>query len=60
MKKNKDSYERVEVTFSKENNFEMDIYKFLLNKSKVIGKGKYVKNLVYEDMKKSNDEPTEK
>lgn len=60
MAKGKDNYERVEATFAKDNSFEMDLFKFLLKQSKIIGKGKYIKNLIYEDMKKSQEEPTEK
>lgn len=49
----KNNYERIEVTFSKDNQLEMDIYKFVLEQSKLIGKGKYVKNLIYNEMKKA-------
>lgn len=49
----KDNYERIEITFSKENQIEMDLYNFILEQSKVLGKGKYVKNLIYDVMKKA-------
>lgn len=48
----KDNYERIEMTFSKDNKLEMDVYKFILEQSKMIGKGRYIKNLIYENMKK--------
>lgn len=47
----KDNYERIEITFSKDNKLEMDVYKFILEQSKMIGKGRYVKNIIYENMK---------
>ncbi|MEY8001632.1 hypothetical protein AB8U03_15790 [Clostridium sp. Mt-5] len=56
VKTKKGNYERVELTFSKDNKIEMDIYKFILEKSNLIGKGKYVKNLIYEEMKKATKE----
>lgn len=56
VKTKKDNYERIELTFSKDNELEMDIYKFILKQSKLIGKGKYVKNLIYEEMKKATKE----
>ncbi len=49
----KNNYERIELTFSKDNQIEMDLYKFILEHSKVIGKGKYIKNIIYEIMKKA-------
>jgi len=52
-KMKKDNYERIELTFSKDNELEMDLYKFILEHSKLIGKGKYVKNLIYDEMKKA-------
>lgn len=43
-------YERVEVTFSKQDEFEMKLYEYLENKSKVLGRGKYLKQLLYKEM----------
>ncbi|WP_346884301.1 hypothetical protein [Clostridium sp. UBA4395] len=48
-------YEKAEVTFNIENELDMDIYKFLLENSKVIGKSNYLKQLVYEKMLKSRE-----
>jgi hypothetical protein len=31
----------------------MDILKFIEEQSKLLGKGKYIKNLIYEEMKKA-------
>lgn len=47
----KRDYERIDVTFSKTNDIEMEIYKYLIDKSKFLGKGKYIKNLIYKEMK---------
>lgn len=55
VKAKKDNYERIEITFAKDNQLEMDVYKYILEKSKMLGKGKYVKNLIYKDMKKATD-----
>jgi len=51
----KGNYERVELTFSKENSLEMDVYKFILEQSKLIGKSRYVKNQMYEIMKRATE-----
>lgn len=50
----KKEYERVEVTFSKSNDEEMELLKHLNMKSKLLGKGKYIKMLIYKD--KESDE----
>ena len=55
MKIKKDNYERIELTFSKENEIEMDVYRFILEQSKMIGKSRYVKNLIYEATKKTTE-----
>lgn len=49
----KDNYERIEITFAKDNEAEMDVYKFILEQSKLLGRGKYMKNLIYGEMKKT-------
>lgn len=46
-------FERVEVTFSKSKDKEMELYKHLEQESEIIGKGKYIKKLINEDMKKA-------
>lgn len=48
-------YEKAEVTFNTEDELDMDIYNFLLENSKVIGKSNYLKQLVYEKMLKSRE-----
>ncbi|WP_346935294.1 hypothetical protein [Clostridium sp.] len=48
-------YEKAEVTFNIEDELDMDIYNFLLENSKVIGKSNYLKQLVYEKMLKSRE-----
>lgn len=42
-------YKRVEVTFSKKQEVDMEIYNYLLESGKVIGNGPYIKQLLYED-----------
>jgi hypothetical protein len=49
-KSKSDNYERAEATFSKTNELEMELYNHLQEMSKVIGKGSYLKQLIYEDM----------
>lgn len=51
----KRGYERAEVTFAKDNKMEMELYEFLIEKSTLLGKGKYIKNLIYEEMKKATE-----
>ena len=55
MVKRNDNYERAETTFSKTNELEMDIFKHLMEMAKVIGKGSYIKQLLYEDMLKKRE-----
>lgn len=45
-------YERVEVTFSKANEKDIKLFNHLENESEIIGKGRYIKKLINEDMKK--------
>lgn len=52
MAKSKEQYERLEVTFSKDNDKEMELYDFAMKESKLFGKGKYIKMLILEDFKK--------
>lgn len=54
VKVKKVDYERIELTFAKDNDLEMEIYKYIKNKSKLLGKGKYIKNLIYGEMKKAD------
>lgn len=49
------SYEKAEVTFNIEDQLDMQIYNFLVDNSKVIGKSNYLKQLVYEKMLKSKE-----
>lgn len=48
-------YERVEVTFSKNNEVENDLFKYLEKKARIIGKGTYLKQLLYEHMLKDEE-----
>ena len=55
VKVKKDNYERIEMTFAKDNKLEMDVYKFILEQSEMTGKSRYVKNLIYEKMKQATE-----
>lgn len=48
-------YEKAEATFNINDELDMEIYKFLLENSKVIGKSNYIKQLLYEKMLKSKE-----
>lgn len=48
-------YDRAEATFNKENELDIELYKFLLERSKVVGKGNYLKQLLYEEMLRSKE-----
>lgn len=50
----KKGYERIDITFSKNSEIEMQLYKYIEAKGELIGKGKYIKQLILEDMKKAN------
>lgn len=51
----KKNYERVEITFNSNNEEEMEIYKYILEKSKGLGKAKWLKNLIRKDMNKARE-----
>lgn len=53
-KKNAGDYERVEVPFSKSNEEEMKLYKHLEDNSKLLGKAKYIKQLILKDLLKGS------
>ena len=46
-------YEKAEVTFNSADKLDMDLYKHVVDKSVIIGKSNYLKELIYEDYKKS-------
>ena len=43
-------YERVDVTFSKNSDLEMELYKFVKEQGKLIGNGRYIKQLIQKEM----------
>ena len=47
-------YEKAEVTFNAADELDMELYDHVMNKSIIIGKSNYLKQLVYEDYKKSS------
>lgn len=56
MAKRDSNYERIEVTFAKDNEEEMKLYNHAIknNKSKLLGKTKYIKQLILKDIEDSN------
>lgn len=52
----KKGYEHIDVTFSITNELEMELYKHMIKKGELIGNGKYIKQLIQEDMKKAQKE----
>ena len=46
-------YERIEATFAKDNEKEMELYNFAKKQSQLFGQAKYIKMLILEDMKKA-------
>lgn len=46
-------YEKAEVTFNIKDELDMELYDFLMENCKVIGKSNYLKQLIYEKMLKS-------
>ena len=46
-------YERAEATFNKEDKFDLELYEYLLGRSKIVGKSNYIKQLIYEDKLRS-------
>lgn len=47
-----DKYERVDVTFAKNSELEMKLYEHIKKQGVLVGYGKYVKQLILEDMRK--------
>lgn len=48
-------YEKAEVTFNIKDELDMELYDFLIENCKVIGKSNYLKQLIYEKMLKSKE-----
>ena len=48
---NKDKYKRINLTFSSDNIEEMELYDYIEKQSKLLGKAKYIKQLILKDMK---------
>ncbi len=46
----KGKYERIEITFNKDDEYEIELYKYIIKNSNKIGKAKWLKNLVRKDM----------
>lgn len=46
----KGKYERIEITFNKDDEYEIELYNYIIKNSKKIGKAKWLKNLVRKDM----------
>lgn len=50
----KERYECLELRFNKTDNLHMDMWKYLEEQGKVIGKHNYIMQLIYEDYKKKS------
>lgn len=48
----RDKYESVEVLFKKDNELEIDLYKFLEDECVLINKSTYIKQLILKEMKR--------
>ena len=48
-------YEKAEATFNKNDKLDMELYDFVVENSKVIGKSAWIKQLIYEKMLKSKE-----
>ena len=48
----KERYECIEVRFNKNDELNMQLYEYLEEQGKVIGKHNYIMQLIYEDYKK--------
>ena len=46
----KGKYERIEIIFNKDDEYEMELYKYIIKNSNKIGKAKWLKNLVRKDI----------
>ena len=53
-------YERVQLTFSKNDEFEKCLYSFLDDESKASGKSAYIKQMLYEKIKIKDSDLYEK
>ena len=50
----KDLYNTLELRFKKEDQLHLDLYKYLEEKGRIIGKDKYLLQLLYEDYIRNN------
>ncbi|MDU4951103.1 MAG: hypothetical protein E6X21_02050 [Clostridium sp.] len=48
-----DKYERIEITFNKDDPEEIILYEFVNSKSNKISRAKYLKNLIRKEMRKA-------
>lgn len=46
----KKGYKNIDITFSVKNEIEMEMYKWIEEQGKVIGKSKYIKQLIFNKM----------
>lgn len=53
----KGKYERIEITFNKDDEYEMELYNFIIKKSDKVGKAKWLKNLVRKEIKVTEKQP---
>lgn len=51
----KGKYERIEITFNKDDEYEIELYNYIIKNSNKIGKAKWIKNLVRKEMSKDGE-----
>ena len=51
----KGKYERIEITFNKDDEYEIELYNYIIKNSNKIGKAKWIKNLVRKEMSKDRE-----
>lgn len=54
----KKEYERVDVTFSKKNEIEIELYKYIEENAGILGKAKFIKQVLLDKM--NQDKTTKK
>lgn len=47
-------YKHIDLTFSEDNENEMKLYKFIQENSTLLGKSKYIKQIIYKEYKSSH------
>lgn len=51
----KGKYERIEITFNKDDEYEMELYNYIIKNSIKTNKAKWLKNLIRKEMLKGKE-----